>query len=414
MKRNAVRVLEEWKNSAERKPLYLTGIRGVGKTYLAYDFANNFFDSYLYINFEHNKERVEYFESLSEDEIIPALTQYFEIPEELLYTTPFIFDEISICPGFMQHLWNIIRERSHLYWIFISSYDVLKTEIKEQMFCYTLYPVQFDEFLVAIGKEWYVEVIQAHFKSQKKIPDIVHQELLSTFDEYLWIGGMPDVINEYLSMESSINAPERQFIHKELLYHDILKYPGEKSGYKCYQIFSTIEEQLKKPNQRFQFNLIRKGTTYQMYRDALDFLTKHQILYRMDHLEKEQQFKLYYADFSMLSSQRSDELTAVEYQIRLQNYLVQTFSQNGIDCCFWDSKSQASLDFIIKSAGNYIPLELKAEGKSKSKSIHSFALQYPVKKSIRLSSSNFSENEGVHFLPIYAIFCFKTGLTTSF
>ena len=75
--------------------------------------------------------------------------------------------------------------------------------------------LQFDEFLTAIGKDWYVEVITAHYKNRKKLPDIVHYELLSTFDEYLWIGGMPDVMNEYLDMESTVNVTERQHIQKQ-------------------------------------------------------------------------------------------------------------------------------------------------------------------------------------------------------
>ena len=405
MKRNAIHVLQRWKNETERTPFYLTGIKGVGKTYLAYDFANDFFDSYLYLNFEHNKELTDVFETVTEANVIMTLSEYFAVPEELLYTTPFIFDEIYLCPNFIRTLWNVVKERRQLYWIFISSFDLLPNDIKNQLFCHTLYPIQFDEFLVAIGKDWYVEVIQAHYNSRKKIPDIVHQELLSTFDEYLWIGGMPDVINEYLTLESSINVPERQ---KQILTFGLQKMTDEKTGYKCCQIFSTVEEQLKKSNQKFQFNLIRKGITYQMYKDALDVLTTHHLLHRLNHLEKEQQFKAFFADFSFITTARNDELTPVEYQNRLQNYLCQTLNQNGLKCYFWESKSQATIDFIVKDkSGKYIPIELKTEGKSKSKSIQSFAGQYSIGNSIRISSSNFVENDELFILPVYSLFCFK-------
>ena len=95
MKRNSIHVLQKWKSENERTPFYLTGIKGVGKTYLAYDFVNDFFDSCLYLNFEHNNELVLKFEALTEADVIPALSDYFAVPEELLYTTPFIFDEIK-------------------------------------------------------------------------------------------------------------------------------------------------------------------------------------------------------------------------------------------------------------------------------------------------------------------------------
>lgn len=407
MKRNAIHVLQKWKELPERKPFYLTGIKGVGKTYLAYDFANDFFGSCFYLNFDHNKNLVEKFETVTEANVIQTLAEYFAVPEELLYTTPFLFDEIYLCPNFIKTLWNVIKERTHLYWIFISSYDLLEEEIKNAMFSYVLFPLQFDEFLIAIGKEWYVEVIRAHYNGKKKIPDIVHQELLSSFDEYLWIGGMPDVVNEYLVMESAINIPERQYIQKRISTLDLHHIMDESLEYKCRQVLSTIEEQLNKSNQKFQFNLIRKGITYQMYKDALQFLTKHQILYRINHLEKEQQFKLFYPDFSFHSSERNDELTAVEYQIRLQNYVAQTLAEKKAEVLFWESKSQASVEFIIKEKGKYFPLEIKLEGKSKSKSIQSFARQYPVGNSIRISSSNFVENDEIFILPAYSLFCLE-------
>ncbi|MBE5950234.1 MAG: hypothetical protein E7260_01425 [Lachnospiraceae bacterium] len=407
MKRNAINVLQKWKEQPERKPFYLTGIKGVGKTYLAYDFANDFFDSCFYLNFDHNRHLVEKFETVTEADVITVLAEYFTVPEELLYATPFIFDEIYLCPNFIKTLWNVIKDRNHLYWIFISSYDTLAEEIKETMFSYVLFPLQFDEFLVAIGKEWYVEVIRAHYTGKKKIPDIVHQELLSTFDEYLWIGGMPDVINEYLTMEATINIPERQYLQKQISTLDLHHIIEESLEYKCRQVLSTVEEQLKKSNQKFQFNLIRKGITYQMYKDALKLLTKHQILYRVNHLEKEQQFKLFYPDFSFCSSERNDELTAVEHHVRLQNYVVQTLTEKKTEVLFWESKSQASVEFIIREKELYFPLELKLEGKSKSKSIQSFAGQYPVGNSIRISSSNFVENDENFILPVYSLFCFK-------
>jgi len=407
MKRNAIHVLQKWKSTPERTPFYLTGIKGVGKTYLAYEFANDFFDSYLYLNFEHNKELTERLETATEATVLSMLSEYFAVPEELLYTTPFLFDEIYLCPNFIKTIWNVIRGRKHLYWIFISSFDLLEQEIRDAFFCHTLYPVQFDEFLTAIGKEWYVEVIRAHFDGKRKIPDIVHQELLSTFDEYLLIGGMPDVINEYLTMESSVNVSERQYLQKHATTLRFSEITDEKTEYKCFQILSTIEEQLKKSNQKFQFNLIRKGITYQMYKDALDFLTKHHLLYRINQLEKEQQFKAFFSDFSFISSSGNDELTVVEYQNRLQNYLCQTLFQNGIECYFWESGSQASIDFLIKDDSVFLPIELKAEGKSKSKSIHSFAGRYTTKKCIRIASSNFSENEEVFTMPVYSVFCLK-------
>ena len=409
MKRNLITTLQTWMESEERKPFYMTGIKGVGKTYLACEFAKSFFDSYLYLSFEHNKELAFRFEALQEEEIFSALAEYFELPEEMLFHIPFVFDEIYQCPSFVERLLHLVANNRQLYWIFLSSYDVLDTDIKSKLFCRTLYPLQFDEFLTAIGKDWYVEVITAHYNNRKKLPDIVHYELLSTFDEYLWIGGMPDVMNEYLDMESTVNVMERQHIQKQMLLYGMEHVAGEKLNYKCVQLYSTLDEQLSKPNQKFQFNLIRKGITYQMYKESIDFLVRHNMLYRLDCLGKEeQQFKLFYPDFSLNYSARNNELTAVERHIRVQNYVYQTFIQKQLSCQFWEAKSQASIDFVLGNSaeGIFTPVEIKKEGKSKTKSIQSFAEQFSVKNIVRISGSNFVENDENVNLPLYSVFCF--------
>lgn len=417
MKRNAFATLKLWKDAGERKPFYLTGIKGVGKTYLAFEFAKDFFDSYLYLSLEQNMALAEYFDELPEENTFPALAEYFEVPEQLLVSSLLIVDEVYRCPNLLRKLIKLSTRHPKLFLLLLSSYDVLEAEEKQWVEELVLYPLQFDEFLTAVGNKWYVEVINAHCKTKRKIPDIVHQELLSIFDEYLWIGGMPDVVNEYLTMEASVNVTERQELARIVLMHGMDSIAKESISLKCRQVFSTIGEQLKKSNQKFQFNLIRKGITYQMYKDALSFLERHHIVYRINELEKEQQFKLFYPDFSLNPSFRNDELTAVERQIRLQNYMLQTFRQKNISCGFWEAKSQASIEFVLIHGNEYTPVELKIEGKNKSKSIHSFwqtfqqknAGEKQVKKLAKFSDSNFIENDDFFNLPVYSAFCFENG-----
>lgn len=419
MKRNALITLKLWKEAKERKPFYLTGIKGVGKTYLAFEFAKDFFDSYLYLSLEQNAALAEYFDGVPEENIFQALAGYFEVPEQLLVSSLLIVDEAYRCPNLLRRLLKLSAGHPKLFLLILSSYDVLGAKEKQQLEELVLYPLQFDEFLTAVGNKWYVEVISAHYKTKRKIPDIVHRELLSTFDEYLWIGGMPDVVNEYLTMEASINVTERQELARIVLLHG-MDAAEESISFKCRQVFSTIGEQLKKSNQKFQFNLIRKGITYQMYKEALCFLERHHMIYRINELEKEQQFKLFYPDFSLNPSLRNDELTTVERQIRLQNYLLQTFRQKNIPCGFWESKSQANIEFVLIRGNEYTPVELKTEGKNKSKSIHSFQQMFQqnnaenhtpkfVKKVAKFSDSNFVETDEFFNLPVYSAFCFETG-----
>lgn len=411
MRRNAIVSLQNWKENNLRKPLYLRGLKGIGKTYLAFEFAKNFFDSFFYLSFENNSVVTEALEHLPKEQIYETLANYFEIPEDLLQSSLLIFDEVYLCPNFLRNLLQLSNEINETdqrpYWMLLSSYDILDEIQKPSVEEVVLYPLQFDEFLSAIGNDWYVEVITAHYKSKKKIPDIVHQELLSIFDEYLWIGGMPDVINEYLSMESSVNVTERQEFQRMILSYGMENVADESISLKCRQVFSTVGEQLKKNNQKFQFNLIRKGITYQMYKEAILFLERHSILYRINEMEKEQQFKLFFSDFSLNKPAQNNELTDVEQSIRIQNYILQTLKQNQLSFMFWESKSQATLDFVIKSGDYYTPVEIKTIGKNKLKSIHSFQQNYKSKKSIRFSDTNFAETEDYINLPLYSAFCLK-------
>ena len=147
-----------------------------------------------------------------------------------------------------------------------------------------------------------------------------------------------------------------------------------------------------------------------MYKDSIDFLVRHKMLYRLDCLGKEeQQFKLFYPDFSLNISARNDELTPVERHIRLQNYVLQTFIEKKYCCKFWEAKSQATVEFVLQHENDvaFTPVEIKLDGKSKTKSLISFANQYNVRNIVRISGSNFVENDENINLPVYSVFCFE-------
>jgi len=108
-------------------------------------------------------------------------------------------------------------------------------------------------------------------------------------------------------------------------------------------------------------------------------------------------------------SARNNELTAVERQIRLQNYIIQTFREKQYTCSFWEAKSQAAVDLVLSNEkdNSYTPIEIKKDGKSKTKSIQSFSSHFPIRNIVRISGSNFVENDENINLPVYSVFCFE-------
>ncbi|MBE5960290.1 MAG: ATP-binding protein [Lachnospiraceae bacterium] len=439
MKRNAITRLKAWKEKEFRKPMWMTGIKGAGKTYLALDFAKSFYEGNLYVNFETNASIRELFkrkaESVKEDfNLISPLCEYYQIPEELIGNVLIILDEITASKEALNALDMFAGEENGLSVLIISSngavYENMPKEKKTKYEHFMLYPMEFDEFLQAIGSEWYAEVIKGHYQTNRKIPTIVHNELITLFEDYLAVGGMPAAVNEYITMDSVENVPE---IHRMLygnMQREMIRHAAEGEAIKMEQIFQIMLPELLKENKKFQFRMIRKGATYAMYRSAIEKLVQNAYLLQckkqesFDAMEEGREeekvsFKLYLPDIGILNTLiaknypvgDSEELFEQAYdnglvrKTLLENYTMQSLTAKGYEPVFWESASQAKLDFVIRNKDGIIPLEAKASESSRSKSISIFRNQVDVPYAVKISSKNYEYANQIKYLPYYAIFC---------
>ena len=428
MKRKIIDILIEWKDLAidqkERKPILLLGAKGVGKTFLAYDFAKSFFEHITYLNFEQDK-------SLSTS----LLRYYLSKREESLQDNHIlILDEIPSAPEVISSILHLQTSGAFPYILTASSSPVPK-EYQERFLTLPVYPMEFDEFLIATANEWYIEVITNHFISSKKIPDIVHKELLTLFHQYLQIGGMPAAVNEYINMSSLINIPEQ---HQNLIgsYHDfIVRDHSESDALKMNQVFDCIPLQLLKNNKKFQYKLIRKGTTHAMYQEAIHKLTERSYTILCSKLPSEAlsdgnvffhknpaadasntNFKLYLADIGLLYTRLTEEigkgshaanekLSKNRKKALLENYTAQALQARGYPFAFWESDSTAKIDFIIQKDGNLLPIEIHCSDSTRSKSISVFRQKCDIPYAIKISSRNFADTNQIKYIPYYAAFC---------
>ena len=171
MKRNAIQKLIEWKENGTTVPFLLVGTKGTGKSYLAMEFAAAYYPQYLYVNFELNSSAQNYFSGQLTlgNSISETIASYFQLDERYLGELSIIFDEISFCPV----LWNALKGYRQIPIIAISGIlPEIGTE-KQFRLC-RLFPLGFDEFLSAVGSDWYIDIIQGHFQNLKPVPDIVH------------------------------------------------------------------------------------------------------------------------------------------------------------------------------------------------------------------------------------------------
>ncbi len=406
MKRNAVNELIAWKENGTPVPFLLVGTKGTGKTYLAIEFASAYFPQYLYVNFELNVAARTFFEeNINEKTVSEVLSMYFQIDERYLSELIVILDEVSFCPLFMQAI-----AQDHTLPIVAISGILSEKNYEEGFHVCRLYPLGFDEFLSAVGSDWYIDIIQGHYQNLKPVPDIVHQELLALFEEYLIVGGMPAAVNEYVSSKSIHNISEVHFMLKNRMRAVIDSICDEKEATKAEQIIRVIPEQLKRENKKFRFNSIRKGVTYGLYQESISVLEAAGIVLRLNEQSKDTHFKLYLPDVGMLSSYFCGEETADTRKALLENYVMQTLTaREAYQLCFWESDAQAKVDFVLAKGEKETPVELRTSTTGKAKSIASYhvAKQKKDENYFRFGFENFYSTPVLTQIPYYAIFCLK-------
>lgn len=422
MNRKLINKLIEWKNSQNPAPLLLTGARGVGKTYLLLEFAKTFYEKYIYINFERETY---WYDCLIQRGEIPDegfLLEYFHLTS-LENSTLFIFDEIGACADLEKTLRFLVKLQEICSVAAVSSQRVPS----DQFTHLKLYPIDFEEFLIATGNAWYAEVIEAHFLSNKEIPEIVHKELLAFFEDYLRIGGMPSAVNEYINTGSKYNISEKHRILMDSYLSCVRQQNPEGEALKISQILAVMDQQFTKENHKFQYSLIRKGASQAVYSEAMQFIRdtyyslpcykaeeelKKAPQERLRGLKTEDNpgnFKLYFLDVGILYSlfkTQEAEITEIMRKSLLENYIAAAFAAKGYSLYFWESSSQAKIEFLIPKEGILLPVEVRTGDNTRSKNISVFRKNCGLAgDSIKISTKNFAYGNNIKYVPVYAVFC---------
>lgn len=431
MERNMMQELVQWKEKqSNRMPLILYGVRQVGKTYLLREFGDRYFQNTIYINFERMHVIADYFQGdLSPDRIIRLLEEYFNqkiIPDRTLL----IFDEIQACERALTSLKYFCEEAPEYH--ITAAGSLLGVAINREQYSFpvgkvyikTLYPLGFDEFLQAVGKKHFIRIIEEHYESMEPIPDATHQEILEWYRRYLFIGGMPAAINEYMERSSLINVPEVQSMILSAYTSDMAKYATDSESTKIRNAYMSMPAQLAKENKKFQYKLIRKGATAGLFGDSIAWLVYSGVVLQCDRVSRGDMplvafrdvsaFKLYMSDVGLLSAFTGmtleniirGELSELYKGSLIENYVAQTLKSKGYELYYWTSDSPvAEVDFVMQKEGKVIPIEVKSGEHVKAKSLHHYMNMYQPQRVIRLSEKNFGTDGILQAIPLYAAFC---------
>jgi predicted AAA+ superfamily ATPase len=420
-----------WKNMThDRKPLLLYGVRQVGKTYILREFGDRYYKNCIYINFERMEIVSDFFKGeLNPNRIIMLLEEYFS-QKISLGDTLLIFDEIQACERALTSLKYFCEEAPEYH--IVAAGSLLGVAINREKYSFpvgkvimkTLYPFGFDEFLMAVGQKHLITMIREHYDNKSEMPEGTHSELIDWYRRYLFIGGMPAAIKEYLERKSLINVPETQSLILNAYTADMAKYATEGECTKIRNAYQSMPSQLAKENRKFQYKLIRKGATAGLFGDSIAWLVQSGVVLQVDKITRGDipliafrdvsSFKLYMSDVGLLTAFANimpeniirNQLSEIFRGALTENYVAQVLKTNGYDLYYWTSETpSAELDFVIQKEGKVIPIEVKSGENVNAKSLKHFRKMYEPEFSIRLSEKNFGYADGLYAVPLYAAFC---------
>jgi hypothetical protein len=421
---------ETWKESPHRKPLILQGARQVGKTFSILEFGRTHYDNVAYFNFETNPKLNKTFEeNISPDYLIPILS-HIAGKTIVREKTLIVFDEVQLCERALTSL-KYFCESAPDYHIIVAgsllgvavnrvkfSFPVGKVDMK------TLYPMDMEEFLIALGEEQLVKQIRECFQTDTPMPAALHDAAMEFYRQYLIVGGMPECVMQFKNTKDYILVRHTQDTILASYLNDMSKYNNLNEIKKTRLTYDNITVQLSKQNTRFQYKLIKKGGRASEFENAIEWLCLSGIVsqvYKVEQVKKPLEnyrdidaFKIYVSDLGLLCAKKDLTATDILYMVdeindfkggMVENYVEVQLTINGYKTYYWASKRGAEIDFVIQRNGQLIPLEVKSADNVKAKSLNVYMDTYKPAYAIKLSTKNFGFENGKKTVPLYAAFC---------
>lgn len=421
MKRNAIQDLINWKSSEERKPMILKGARQVGKTWLMKEFGRNYYESYVYFNFDAEDELKSVFAANKNPHRIIELLSMISGKKIVPGETLIIFDEIQECPEALNAL-KYFKEDANDYHV-IAAGSLLGTLLAQpksypvgMVNLLNIYPLAFDEFLEAVDPALYAyyDTIQ----KEQSIEEIFHNRLLEAYNNYLIIGGMPECVASWIKYKdpAKINQIQRELI--EVYENDFSKHNGKVNSGRILMVFRSIVAQLAKSNEKFMYSAIREGSRARDFEEAIEWLVSAGMLNRvcnvskMEHplsaFDKLDQFKLFVFDTGLLKQMAGIDNSAIllksDFQFKgplTENFVLQQLrGQFDVEPRYFSHKN-SEIDFVIQYGTKIIPVEAKGGEDKSAPSFKKYIADHRPKYALRFSKRGYRKDGNITNLPLY-------------
>ncbi len=426
MHRDAMRDLSVWKDRKNKKPLIIRGARQVGKTWLMKRFGETSYEKTVYINFDNNLQMQELFQmDLRTDRIITGLELYCGhkiSPEDTLL----IFDEIQEVPKALTSL-KYFNENVPEYQIVCAgsllgvalhqgtSFPVGKVEFLD------LYPMSFSEFMQAMGKGQFADLLQ---QGNYSMAATFKQEFIEYLKYYYYVGGMPEAVAGF-SKNKDFN--EARAIQNRILLayeQDFSKHAPMETVPRIRMLWNNIPSQLTKENRKFIYGLIKKGARAKEYELALLWLTDCGLVHKVNRVASPsiplkayadlKAFKLFMLDVGLLACMvgltqqallnGNDLFKEFKGALTEQYVLQQLVASRQLDTYYWtNERGMAETDFLVTDGERIVPIEVKAETNLKSKSLKSYYDKYSPSISVRTAMTDYKHENWLVNVPLWAV-----------
>ena len=430
MKRKTLGKLLKWKEKKNRKPLLMTGVRQCGKTYIIKEFGKLEFEDTAYFNFDGNTGLKSVFDfDFNVNRIMDELANVVLGRKIVPGKTLVVFDEIQDCPRAIQSLKYFCENMPELH--IVAAGSLLGVALRKEGISFPvgkvdrieMFPMSFEEFVVADGGEKYIEGIKK-LGLEREIPELYTVPLEKYLKNYYIVGGMPEAVQTWVDTHDYKEVEEVQDRILKDYADDFGKHTTPDTATKVRLIWDSIPSQIARDNNKFIFSHVKQGARAKDLEDALEWIVNAGIVHKLKLVSVPElplsgeadntYFKVYMSDVGLLrrKSNVKGDAAYIHFKGALtENYIMIQLKCMGIESYFWRTKADAEIDFITDYEGTLLPIEVKSADNTKAKSLHLFCNRYQPKMAIKTSLKNVGDNMDadthVWSIPLYAVFRLK-------
>ena len=439
--RKVYQYLKTWKEESDgASAVMIEGARRVGKSTVAEEFARAEYDDYILIDFSTAEKAIkENFDNIAN--IDTFFRNLFILTGKTLKKRKgvIIFDEVQFFPKARQSIKQLVKDGRFDY-IETGSLISIRKNVKDILIpseeeCILMYPMDFEEFLWAIGNNAIMDNIRDAFEKRRPLGDAIHRKILKEFRVYMAVGGMPQAVAAYAEGQSykQIDRIKRGILR---LYINDLKKHDTEDGDRAETVFKSIPEQLMNHNSLFRLSVVDENARTRNCRNAIDFLNESMMVNNCVNVTKPEvalemyadrtKFKMYMGDTGLLITHILNNGGDIDKMYRsliiddlginqgmiFENIVAQMLRANGHELYFHEfeytpednkSSKKYEVDFLTVKGKRLSPIEVKSSGYKSHKSFDYFKEKYQIKMNDRfiVYTKDLSFEDGVLYIPVY-------------